>query len=551
MKTSLGTRALCWMGLGLFCSTAGATQFVELAASRGAAVTYGFTDGFWRGEQMMTGGAAAGDIDGDGDVDLIVTRGGQYRPGSNTDFLPPVVLQNNGQAQFMPVDAGISADHLPGGAIHNGAYLFDLDGDNDLDLLLGALGAPPEVWNNNGVGGFTRQVPNPFASVQRDTWGISAGLLDADQRLDLVQSHWTMDLTGLGSNSPGHIWLQPSAGQFVDVTASACCVALQHGADHTFTATLADVDAVPGMDLLWAADFGTSRMLQGNGSAQFTSVAPVGLPSDENGMGSALADLDNDGDLDWFVTSVFDPTPTSPEDPDGNWGHSGNRLYRNDGATWTEVSQTAGVRDGGWGWGACAADIDLDGDLDLLNTNGFFGAMAAEFHQDTIRLFRNQGDGTFVESAAADGMADAGQGRSLLCTDFDADGDIDVFVQNSGENLFGSAGTSRLFLNQGPFAGQGQTIRLKQSGSNPDAIGARIVRDAADGSTQLRVIAAGGTFLGSNPAEAHFGWTAAQVQRRLKVVWPDGAAEVFAASGARLRVLTRGSGSDLFVDEFE
>jgi hypothetical protein len=64
-------------------------------------------------------------------------------------------------------------------------------------------------------------------------------------------------------------------------------------------------------------------------------------------MGGTIGDYDNDGDLDWYVTSIFDnPGLQFPE------GKTGSRLYRNDGnRTFTEVSQSLRVRDGGWGWG--------------------------------------------------------------------------------------------------------------------------------------------------------------------------------------------------------
>src|SRR5690606_9277092 len=109
--------------------------------------------------------------------------------------------------------------------------------------------------------------------------------------------------------------------------------------------------------------------------------------NDENGMGAAVGDFDGDGDLDWFVSSIFDPT-----DVEGNWGASGNRLYRNDGSgNFEDVSAAANIRDGGWGWGSCFADFDLDGDLDLFHTNGYPELEAAEFHDDHSRLFVNNG----------------------------------------------------------------------------------------------------------------------------------------------------------------
>lgn len=539
--------------LSLSAAECSAWSFVESAQVRGARTVFAWSDGFSRGEQMMAGGAAAGDIDGDRDIDLVVLRGGQYRAGSSSEFLPPRVFGNDGTGHFtdITVVSGLSAAHLPIGASHNGAWLIDLDGDQDLDLVLGAIGAPPELWRNQGQGAFVRAQPNPFAGVIRDTWGLSAAPLDHDDRLDLVMSHWTMDLVGLGTPTPGHFWRQTADAAFEDLGVLPCCTGLSSGSDHTFTATLADVDSVPGIDLLWAADFGSSRMLRGNNEAQFVSMAPSGLPSDENGMGTALGDFDNDGDLDWFVTSIFDPTEPSPEDPDGNWGRTGNRLYRNDGMTWTEVSAASGIRDGRWGWGACARDFDLDGDLDLMHVNGFFGAMATEFHQDPTRLFLNDGNMVFTEAAVVHGLIDSGQGRAIVCTDFDADGDVDVLVQNSGETTNQSAAASRLFINDAAGHGLGVSVRLSQSGHNTMAVGAMVrLRDSA-GYWQLRTIEAGGSFLGGHPIEAHFGVPAPRRPVHWTVRWPDGHIEHFAAGTAPMVRLDRGTGSDLWRDDFE
>ena len=109
-----------------------------------------------------------------------------------------------------------------------------------------------------------------------------------------------------------------------------------------------------------AGDFGTSQLLWNNGDGTFTNgtvAAQVG--TDENGMGSTFGDYDGDGDLDWFVTSIYDPGVV-PCNPNGCfWGASGNRLYRYDGnRTFTDTTDSADVRIGHWGWGAAFFDYD-------------------------------------------------------------------------------------------------------------------------------------------------------------------------------------------------
>ncbi len=258
--------------------------------------------------------------------------------------------------------------------------------------------------------------------------------------------------------------------------------------------------------------------------------------TDENGMGAALADYDEDGDIDFFVTSIWDPDGV----PNGNWGTTGNRLYRNRGdGTFEDATDAAGVRQGYWGWGACFADFDNDGDLDLFHTNGFPANAATEFHLDPARLFLSRGDGTFAESSATYGPLQPGQGRGVICFDADRDGDLDLLVpQNSDRHLF--------FRNEGPpnDAASGRAwldVRLQQEGANTQGVGALVSLWAA-GRKQTRLILPGSNFLSQNPAEAHFGLGNAGQVDRVEVRWPDGEISLFEdLVPGRLWVLSRGA----------
>jgi hypothetical protein len=129
------------------------------------------------------------------------------------------------------------------------------------------------------------------------------------------------------------------------------------------------------------------------------------------GSGGALFDYDGDGDLDLYLVQAN----TLPDrDPDVT-----DRLYRNEGGRFTNVTQDAGLGDSAYGMGAVAADYDGDGDLDLYVTN--FGRNS---------LYRNNGDGTFT-----DVTDHADVGCPLLSTsaafgDYDRDGDLDLYVCN-------------------------------------------------------------------------------------------------------------------------
>jgi len=139
------------------------------------------------------------------------------------------------------------------------------------------------------------------------------------------------------------------------------------------------------------------------------------LPED-TGSGLAWGDIDGDGDFDLYIVNY--PTPTA-SDADGQAdGGGGNHLFRNDGGRFTDITQAAGVADAaGFGMGASFADYDADGNIDLYVTN--FGAN---------RLFRGHGDGTFEERAAAAGVADPLWSTGATWGDYDRDGDLDLYV---------------------------------------------------------------------------------------------------------------------------
>jgi hypothetical protein len=132
-----------------------------------------------------------------------------------------------------------------------------------------------------------------------------------------------------------------------------------------------------------------------------------------NGTGLAFLDYDNDGWLDLFVVngtrfevSAKAPPPTS-------------YLYRNQNATFTDVSRKAGFTRSGWGNGVCTGDFDNDGDTDLYVT--YWGPNS---------LYRNSGKGTFEDVAGRAGVAGDPKLWSTGCTfaDYDRDGLLDIFV---------------------------------------------------------------------------------------------------------------------------
>ena len=306
----------------------------------------------------------------------------------------------------------------------------------------------------------------------------------------------------------------------------------------SFTPTFSDIDADGDPDLLLAGDFGTSQALRNDAGKRFTDISGGAL-TDENGMGAAVLDLDRDGDMDWFVTSIHKSDRRTGREP------TGNRLYMNlDGAgRLADVSRLAGVREGGWGWGACAADFDNDGHADLFHTNGWFelgprrtpggDTEFTEFVDDPSRLFMSNGDGTFTERAAEFGIVHTGQGRGVVCADYDDDGRVDIFIANHGA-------APSVYRNALENGNRWLAVDLVGRFGNPRAVGARVAVHTVSGS-QTQEVRLGTGYLSQGPATLHFGLGRERAARAIEVHWPGPGNQVsrFENVGADRRITIR------------
>ena len=134
----------------------------------------------------------------------------------------------------------------------------------------------------------------------------------------------------------------------------------------------------------------------------------------KGGGGGGFIDYDGDGDLDIYAISGtrFNPPPPGER--------ATNVLYRNNGdGSFTDVTQTVGVGDDGWGMGCAAADYDNDGHIDLYVTN--YGPNV---------LYHNNGDGSFTDVTQTADVGDDRWGTGCAFGDYDGDGDLDIFVAN-------------------------------------------------------------------------------------------------------------------------
>ncbi len=484
-------------------------HFTEVAAAAGLTYEHGFGGEPLTEAHLVSGGVAAGDLDGDGWPDLWVVRGGKG---------PDLFYRNRQDGTFEAVLVALP----DGGGVSVGPAFADLDGDGRLDLVLGGIaGAPARTYRNLGDAGFELLEELPGG----DTFSRAFGDYDRDGDLDMFVSRW-----GVQEFFRNHLWRNDGDGTFSPVDFAAGIAPAYQEVDWSFTPTFTDLDDDGWPDLVVAGDFGTSQVFLNRRDGSFEIVTSAVI-SDENGMGSAVGDYDADGDLDWFVSSIWDPDGQA----EGNWGTTGNRLYRNLGdGSFEDATEEAGVSQGWWGWGACLADLDNDGHLDLFHTNGFQALQAVDFHHDPARLFVADGDGTFTERAAELGLDHTGQGRGVVCFDYDQDGDLDILVANHG-------GPPLLYRNEGGNQRSFLALRLRGAGGNSEAIGAR-VELSAGGHRQLREIRAGSNYVSQNPATLSFGLGAATAIDQLTIRWPDGEVEVIGplAANQRLEVVQGG-----------
>ena len=356
---------------------------------------------------------------------------------------------------------------------------------------------------------------------------MAFGDYDQDADLDLFISHWTFTPNELPAGSTRHLWRNNGDGTFSDVSDAALITGaiIEQDNDYTFSPTFTDIDNDGDLDLLVVADNTATQVLindgdLGGGLTTFTYATDRDVITDDAGMGSSVADFDNDGDLDWFVTSISlgDDTNARPTKSDNaGFNLTGNRFYRNEGnGVFSDQTDAAGVRKGYWGWGSCAADFNNDGLLDIFHVNGMDDPNTTAYLRDPSRLFINNGDGSFTEYSEPLGLVDRKSGRGVSCFDGDQDGDIDILVANNNDS-------ASLFRNDGGNQLNYVNVRLSNVAPNTRAIGARIYV-STDGVTQLREIQNGNNYVSQNPAEQHFGLKNATVIDNIRVVWPDGSA---------------------------
>jgi len=352
-----------------------------------------------------------GDIDGDGDLDLFVANG-----SNQNDFL----YLNDGAGAFTKVTGVVPV--IDGGS--GSACVFgDLDGDDDLDLVVGNLLQNTAVYLNLGgaqggaEGSFTKVTTGALVTTSSSTNDVALGDYDKDGDLDLAFANCCSAGNSLWRNDG-------SAGQFTQVTTGP--VAAGVGASNAVG--FDDHDGDGDLDLLFAntTSAGSSLNFQyrNSGPGAFLKITNDPLSTDVlKHFDAALGDYDGDGDIDVFFAD------TDNQD---------NALYRNNGGaqfgtegTFTRVLTGALVGDGGDTWGAEWGDADSDGDLDLATADRLGNPDGNNSLYENLGGLQGGTEGTFFKETNGPVVTSGGTSRDVSWGDLDGDGDLDLVFANS------------------------------------------------------------------------------------------------------------------------
>ncbi len=549
-------------------------------------------------------GVALGDVDGDGRTDV-------YLGGLDG---PDALYRNEGGWRFREVTPAGLREAVRD---TTGVALVDVDGDGDLDLVVNAVGRGTTGYLNAGDGRFEGAkglegvgstagsasmafadvdgdgdldlyVANYRSSTIRDRFGMRLGIQRVNGRLvvttvdgrpttepDLV-GRFSVDAAGnLSENGEADVlYLNEGGGRFRAQSFTGGRFLDEDGRvlreppyDWSLAAMFRDMNGDGLPDLYVCADLASpDRIWMNQGDGRFRALRRESVRKTSwFSMGVDFADLNGDGRDEFFVTDMVSrqhrlrqvqvsnhqPVVSVPGVIDDRPQAPRNTLFLNEGdGDYSEIAYAAGVEASDWSWTPAFLDVDLDGHEDLLVVTGFerdvqdidvanelesvrkarglgdAEALAMRERFPSLRqakvLFRNRGDLSFEEVGERWGFADVGIGQGLALGDLDGDGDLDVVVNE----LNGAVGVYR---NEGTAPRVAVRLRGRggNTGGNTGGIGARITLRGGAVSLQSREVLAAGRYLSSDDGLRVFAaGTGGGGGMRLEVRWRSGRTSV-------------------------
>ena len=497
--------------------------------------------------ESMSGGVGLIDYDNDGNQDIYFVNSltvDLLKTGGKTKS---ALYRNNGDGTFTDVSAKAGVGDVGWGM---GVAVGDYNNDGFEDLYVTCVG-PNVLFKNNGNGTFDNVTQR--AGVGDSRWSAGATFFDYDRdgNLDLfVANYVAFDFKNLPEFGKGRLCQYKSIpvqcgprglpgdgdslyhnngdGTFTDVSKKAGVS--DPSGYYGMQPIASDFDEDGLIDLFVANDSTPNYFYKNNGDGTFKEIGFIsGTAVNENGseqgsMGSTVGDYNRDGKLDLFITNFDDDY---------------NTLYHNDGElSFTDLSHAAKVAAVSIpyvGWGTKFFDYDNDGWVDLFVANGHVYPQIPTYLQRNF-VFRNKGDGTFIELGAQLGapFLEKRAGRGAAFGDLDNDGDVDIVLNNLD-------GTPQFLRNDGGNMNASVIVRLVGVKSNRSGIGA-LVKVTSGALVMKDEVRSGDSYISQSDLRLHFGLEKRVKIDELEVRWPSGNVEKISDLRANM-ILTIKEGS--------
>ena len=497
--------------------------------------------------EILVGGGALADLDGDGDLDAYLVQSGRIR-SANPDA-PNRLYLNRGDGHFDELPGAGGADDRGYGM---GATAGDYDNDGDVDLYVSNYG-PNVLYRNDGAGRF--EDVSREARVDDPGWSSAAAFLDldVDGDLDLFvvnYMNWTPEIErdcyvrgAITYCGPGQyalpamdrLYRNDGDGTFTDITYDAGInVAFGNG----LGIVGADFNRDGLTDVFVANDMLVNQLWLNRGDLRFEDESLLwGCAVDEHGiekagMGVAAADFDDDDDTDLLVVNMEQQTDS---------------FFRNEGSYFVDATRVVGLGASSLRhtrFGVAMADFDNDGRLDLYEANGRIEspdpAVVQDFAEPNI-LYRGTAESgafRFEEVTPQGGVSSPllHTSRGLAIGDVDNDGGLDLLVVNRDAAPY-------LLMNR---ADRGRWVRFDvRTATGRAAHGASVA--ATVGAVRMRRdVQPGASYLASSDPRVHFGLGEETHVGNVVVTWPGGETEAFGGfEAAATHRLVQGRGDSV------